>query len=95
MENSALTGTPLDANIKLQKETERMEDVLYGKAIGSLMYTAIGTQPDISYSVMALSQYSNQPGPMHWSAIKCMFHYLRGTINHGITLGGRNTKVIL
>ena len=73
MENSTLTGMQLDANIKLQKGTERMEDVPYAEAIGSLMYAAIGTQPNITYSVIALSQYSNQPGPMHWSAVKCMF----------------------
>src|SRR4051812_13164719 len=44
MENSTPTGTLLDANIKLQKGTERMEDILYAKVIGSLMYAAIGTQ---------------------------------------------------
>src|SRR3954464_11263410 len=32
---------------------------------------------------------------MHWSAIKCVFRYLRGTVTHGITLGGRNSKIIL
>src|SRR4051812_17781751 len=31
MENSTLTGTPPDMNIKLQKGTERMEDIPYAK----------------------------------------------------------------
>ena len=95
MENSTLTGMPLDANIKLQKGTERMEDIPYAEAIGLLMYGAISTRPDISYSVMALSQYSNQPGPTYWSAVKRVFRYLRGTVTHRITLGGRNSKIIL
>src|SRR3954465_5887021 len=30
-----------------------------------------------------------------WSAVKCMFHYLKGTINHGIILGGRNPNEVL
>lgn len=43
MENSTPTGMLLDANIKLQKEAERMEDIPYAEAIGSLMYAAIST----------------------------------------------------
>src|SRR4051812_19652521 len=43
MENSALTATPLDTNIKLHRGTERMEDIPYAEVIGLLMYMAIGT----------------------------------------------------
>src|SRR4051812_28321093 len=37
MEKSTPTGTPLNANMKLQKGMERMEDIPYAKVIGSLM----------------------------------------------------------
>src|SRR4051794_10982178 len=43
MENSTLTGMLLEVNIKLQKGMERMEDIPYAEAIGSLMYVAIST----------------------------------------------------
>ena len=55
------------------------------------MYVAIGTQPDIAYTVQHLSQFTSNLSPAHWSAIKHMFRYLNGTRNHGIMYGSRNS----
>jgi hypothetical protein len=52
---------------------------------GSLMYAAITTRPDISYAVQMLFQYSINPGPVHYTALKRVFRYLRGTSEIGIT----------
>ena len=51
------------------------------------MYAALGTRPDISYAVQALSQFSSRPGPSHWTAVKRVFRYLKGTRNLAITYG--------
>ena len=40
----------------------------YQSIIGSLMYAAIGTRPDIVYAVMALSKYSADPRIVHLEA---------------------------
>ena len=53
------------------------------------MYAALGTRPDISYAVQALSQYSSRPGPEHWTAVKRVFRYLKGTQYYGITYKGQ------
>ncbi|PIL28276.1 hypothetical protein GSI_09564 [Ganoderma sinense ZZ0214-1] len=87
-------STPLDPNIKLVKtpddaDLSEMRDVPYQAAIGSLMYAALGTRPDISYAVQALSQYSSRPGPEHWTAVKRVLRYLKGTHNYGITFTGK------
>ncbi|RMX62725.1 hypothetical protein DD238_007957 [Peronospora effusa] len=54
----------------------------YRKLVGSLLYIANSTRPDISYAMSVLSQYLDQPRQMHWRAA---LHYLMGTQSHGIT----------
>ena len=53
--------------------------------IGSLMYAAIGTRPDIAYAVHTLAKFTRSPQPKHWTAIKHVFRYLKGTCNHTLT----------
>ena len=48
----------------------------YHEAIGSLMYAAIATRPDIAFTVSALSKLLSNPGIAHWEAVKQVFHYL-------------------
>ncbi|ESK88541.1 retrovirus-related pol polyprotein from transposon tnt 1-94 [Moniliophthora roreri MCA 2997] len=46
---------------------------LYMKIIGLLLYIAISTCPDISYAVMALSQFNSKPTKAHLLAAKGVF----------------------
>ena len=52
------------------------------------MYTAIGTRPDIAYAVHTLAKFTRSPQPRHWTAIKRVFRYLKGTHTHTLTYGG-------
>lgn len=61
------------------RQFEEMRDVPYREAVGSLMYAAIGTRPDITFAVTALSQFMQNPGRMHWDAVKRVLRYLKGT----------------
>jgi hypothetical protein len=60
------------------------------KAISSLMYAALGTQPDISFVVQYLSQFMHCFANEHWTAIKHVFQYLKGTKYNGITYKAGN-----
>ena len=53
MKNSKPCKMPMDPNIQLTKapEDESHNFPEYGTAIGSLIYAAIGTCPDIAYAV--------------------------------------------
>ena len=89
MQDSNPAPTPLDPSIKLQKcmgaserEVEDMKAVPYRQAIGALMYIARATRYDIAYAVNALAQYGSRPEPGHWQAVKRIFRYLNGTLNH-------------
>ncbi|SCZ96106.1 BZ3500_MvSof-1268-A1-R1_Chr8-1g10009 [Microbotryum saponariae] len=57
----------------------------YLQAIGSLMYAAVGTRPDLAFVVSYLARFSQQPGPEHWTAIKQVLRYIKGTLDLGLT----------
>ncbi|SGZ28049.1 BQ5605_C026g10262 [Microbotryum silenes-dioicae] len=57
----------------------------YLQAIGSLMYAAVGTRPDLAFVVSYLARFSQQPGPEHWTAIKHVLRYIKGTLDLGLT----------
>jgi len=65
----------------------RMCKVPYREAIGSLMYAAVATRPDIAFAVSTLSRFLENPGEAHWQAVKRVFRYLAGTRNHALTYG--------
>lgn len=60
----------------------------YREAIGSLLYLATISRPDISFVVNLLSRFCAQPNDTHWNMVKRVFKYLRGTMNSGIFFNG-------
>src|SRR5258706_9093975 len=60
---------PLDKNHQIDKTTTNADDSsdsevnikLYQQMVGSLMYTIIGTRPDIAFIVTSLSQFLTKP----------------------------------
>ena len=85
--------TPLNPGVSLSHEqcpktpedVEAMRSVPYSHAVGSLMYLAISTRPDIAYAVGVLSRFSSNPGMAHWTAVKHLFRYLKGTMDYKLT----------
>ena len=67
------------------EEIEEMHSVPYLQAVGSLMYLATATCPDISYAVGVLARFSKNPGMTHWKAVKHLFRYLKGTLDYKLT----------
>jgi hypothetical protein len=61
------------------EELEYMRSVPYLSAVGSLMYLAVGTRPDIAFAVGALSRFNANPGRVHWKQVQHVFKYLAGT----------------
>lgn len=67
------------------KEIEEMRSIPYLQAVGSLMYLATATRPDISYTVGVLARFSKNPGMQHWKAVKHLFRYLKGSLDFKLT----------
>ena len=74
--NAKLVSTLMDPNSALLKQMEAPNtnaSNLYAAAVGSSMYTAIGTQPNIVLTVQSLSQFTQNPVPEHWITLNIVF----------------------
>ena len=59
-------STPYDASVILRKNKRIMRDQLrYSQIIGSLMYLASATRPDISFAMSKLSRFVSNSGDDH------------------------------
>ena len=54
----------------------------YRELVGSLIYAATSTRPDISWVVSKLSQHLSNPSNKHMVMAKQVLRYLRGTLNN-------------
>ncbi|KAK9018488.1 hypothetical protein V6N11_001462 [Hibiscus sabdariffa] len=96
MEESKKGFLPMRHGISLSKEMcpsasqerERMSQVPYASAIGSIMYAMICTRPDLSYALSMTSRYQTNPGESHWVAVKNILKYLRRTKDVFLVYGG-------
>ncbi|CAB4001063.1 Hypothetical predicted protein [Paramuricea clavata] len=82
-------ATPADVNVKLIKEdgvSKLVDPTQYQSIIGSLLYLAVATRPDIAYAVGVLSKFCAKPSEAHLTAAKRVLRYLKGTENLGLEL---------
>ena len=81
-------ASPLEPGLKLEAasdEDDGHEALPYRELIGSLMYLAICTRPDISFAVSYLSQYNTCFNSSHWTAAKRVLRYLKGSSDLGMS----------
>ena len=87
--DGALYKTPMDSktvytvNAEGQADEATVKD--YQGMVGSLLYLAVYSRPDILYAVVKLSQFSTNPSLIHLAAVKRIFRYLRSCPDLGIT----------
>ena len=88
--------TPLSSGVKLTKANSpttpsaiaEMKDYPYQSLIGTLIYAMLSTQPDIAFTVGALSNYSSNPSKVHWNEAVHVLHYLGGTKDLALVFNG-------
>jgi len=84
------TSTPAIPNSKLIKtpDSDKDSEALkfpYREAVGSLLWAARTSRPDILYAVGKVSSHCNNPSMTHVNAVKHILRYLKGTATIGIT----------
>ena len=68
----------------------RLEITLYQRKIGSILYTAVMTRPDVAFAVSRLARFLTNPGPKHHTAADRVILYLKGTSHLGLQFGGED-----
>ena len=81
--------TPMaDCRLSTKDQPDKVDSTiqsLYREMVGSLLYIASWTRPDIAYAVSELSRFISNPGLVHLTAAKRVFRYLKQTISDGLT----------
>lgn len=90
MQNCKELSTPSDNSIYyIEIEEEKRKTVRpYRELIGSLMYLAICTRPDIAFSVSFLSRFLDNYTEEHWNAALKILRYLQGSQDLSIVYVG-------
>ena len=52
------------------------------------MYAMLKTRPDLAFAVFVVSRYASNPNESHWSAVKRIFRYIKGTLDLQLTFHG-------
>jgi hypothetical protein len=88
-ENSKSYPNPYDPSLKLRKNKRQgVEQLRYSQIVGSLMYLASATRPNISYAVSKLSRFNSNLENDHCIALERVMRYLRGTTSYGLHYTG-------
>ena len=85
---------PVLQGVKLSKtqcpttaeDREKMKDVPYASAIGSIMYAMLCTKPNVCLALVG--RYQSNPGVDHWTAVKNILKYLKRTKDMFLVYGG-------
>ena len=70
--------TPIDPHVQYSTkqclstlaQVECMKGISYSEAIGSVIWPAVVSCPDMAYAIGILSQFMQNPRQVHWDAIK-------------------------
>jgi hypothetical protein len=89
--------TPLSSTEKL---SATQGDVLgpndatkYRSLVGALQYLTL-TRPDISVAVNKVCHFLHSPTTVHWSAVKRILRYVKGTIGLGLNIGVSKSMIV-
>jgi histone deacetylase 1/2 len=89
--------TPLSVSDKLSLSDGEVlsgdESTRYRSIVGALQYITL-TRPDIAFSVNKVCQFLHAPTTVHWTAVKRILRYLRGTISLGLRLSKSSSTVV-
>ncbi|GKC17665.1 ribonuclease H-like domain-containing protein, partial [Tanacetum coccineum] len=84
MQNCNPCRTPVDTESKLGSDGDPVSyPTLYRSLAGALQYLTF-TRPDLSYSVQQVCLYMHDPRDPHFTALKRILRYVRGTLDYGL-----------
>ena len=91
MHNAKIAPTPIPSGYVPQENKGAVDPVHHQKfqsAIRSLLYPMLGTQLDITFVVIKMSQFSANSGQDHLNKAMYIMHYLVGTQDYHMVYDG-------
>jgi histone deacetylase 1/2 len=89
MDNSKSMDTPMSSIEKLSLHSRNKlgpeDSTRYRSIVGVLQYLTL-TRPDISFPVNKVCQFLHAPTTTHWSVVKRILQYIKGTVSLGLKL---------
>ncbi|XP_031503871.1 secreted RxLR effector protein 161-like [Nymphaea colorata] len=94
MEEAKPTVTPAIVNSTPSKYNGHpfKEPSTYRSIVGGLLYATF-TRPDIAFAVNKACQFMHDPTKEHWSYVKRILRYLKGTLNLGLHITKSDFKL--
>jgi ribosomal protein S17E len=83
--------TPMEGTLTRMDGKDVKPDSEYMKLVGSLLYAALVTRPDIAFAVQSLGKHLQGSNEEHWIAAKRVLRYLKGTREVGLKYTGNST----
>ncbi|GKB75086.1 retrovirus-related pol polyprotein from transposon RE2 [Tanacetum coccineum] len=81
------------ANLHLDDSPLFDDSIKYHQLVGALQYVTL-SRPDITYAVNKVCQFMHSPTTNHWSAVKRIVCYLRGTSDYGLLIKHNSRSVL-
>jgi hypothetical protein len=90
MKDCKPVATPMVPGVKLDHTGEELQDEKndYAAIVGSLLYLAVKTRPDIAHAVGVLSRFMSCPRLPHLQAAKRVLRYIAGAPGAGLWFRG-------
>ena len=89
--NIKKTRTPCVGDNTISENKTPFDQSTYKSAIGSLLYIAKTTRPDISFSVNKAARKCERPTKSDWNKVLNIFKYLNSTKEYKLKLDGQGT----
>ena len=91
--NPCVVGQFLAKTSESNEEKLNTEKRPYRSLVGSLLYIATCTRPDIAFAVCQLSRHLENPSDEHWKAAIRVLRYLKKTASYGIGFQGTSSQI--
>ena len=88
---------PMEKGISMTKASDKeiigAQDLPYRELVGSLMYLACTSRPDIMYAAAHIARYVGNYGRRHWNAAKIIAKYVSSTRYYRMCYGADENDI--
>lgn len=97
MENCNTVATPIEKGLELPRKLCQNKELekKCRELLGRLMYTMLGTRPDICFALSYLSRFQVYASLELWKALKRILRYIKGTLDYKLNYeAGQDTPLL-